>query len=251
MRLKIFIGFLILAVGACQKQQSEISNEAVENRLAQIAVSAPKTSKSPIEELAESFSDDSNVGLPQKNKIELSEFKKPDGYVVEIKFYSAAENKDWKLKQTFEFENPESLNYRPELKDFNNDGLKDFTYVSVYPARGANEIRRLFIYDRKKDELIYIKNSDEYPNLQYNKKLNCLDTWRFYGGYSTEFLQIDGDELKEFANVRTVDNNREIHLVDENGKEKLLRKDKMKADDGFIRYKNFDPPEPYEDDLPY
>ncbi len=117
MYLKGFIGFLILAVAACQNQQSKISNEVIETSLTPMTVSTPETSKSPVEELAESFSDDTNIGLPQKNKIELSEFKKPAGYVVEIKFYSAAENKEWKLKQTFEFENAESLNYRPELKE--------------------------------------------------------------------------------------------------------------------------------------
>lgn len=241
----VFIGFLILAVAACQNQQSKIPNEVIETSLTSMTVSTPEASKSPVEKLEESFSDDSNIGLPQKNKIVLSEFKKPAGYVIEIKFYSLTENREWKLKQIFEFENPESLNYRPELKDFSNDGLKDFTYVSAYAARGANEIRRLFIYDRKKDEIIYIKNSEEYPNMKYNKKLSCIDTWRFYGGYSTEFLKIDGDELKEFAKVETYNENRTIYLIDKNGKQKLLRTDKTKVEDGFIRYKNFNPPEPY------
>ncbi len=51
-----------------------------------------------------------------------------------------------------------------QLEDFNNDGIKDMTYVSAVAARGANEVRRLFIYDKKRDELVYIKNSEDYPN---------------------------------------------------------------------------------------
>jgi hypothetical protein len=57
------------------------------------------------------------------------------------------------------------------LADFNNDGFKDVTYMSAEAARGANEIRRLFMYNREKDQLVYIKNSDQYPNLEY--KTSC------------------------------------------------------------------------------
>jgi len=246
MYLYVFIGFLILAIVSCQNQPHKIADEIVETNINTVTVSRPKANKATVEELEASFSDDSNVGVPRKNKIEFSQFKKLEDYIIEIKFYSLTENNEWKLKQTLEFKNKESLNCRPQLQDFNNDGLKDFTYVSAYAARGANDIRRLFIYDGKKDELIYIKNSEEYPNMQYNKKLDCIDTWRFHGGYATEFLKIDGDILKEFARVETRNEERKIYSIDKNGKEKLLRTDKMKTEDGFIRYENFNPPEPYE-----
>ncbi len=55
--------------------------------------------------------------------------------------------------------------------------------------------------------------------------------------------------LKKIASVDSPsihnDNKRMIYLTNKNGKEKLLRTDKIK-EDGFVRYKNFNPPEPYE-----
>jgi hypothetical protein len=254
MYLQVFIGFLILAVVSCQNQQHKISDEIVETNINSATVSKSEEGNAPAEELVEFFSDDSNIGLPHQNRIEVSNFKKSDGdisngNIAVIKFYSLDTNKEWKLKQTFEFEKYGIPDGDPKLEDFNNDGFKDLTYVSAVAARGANELRRLFIYDKKKDELIYIKNSESYPNMQYNKELDCIDAWLFHGGTTTVFLKIDGDSLKKFASVDSPsihnDNKRMIYLIDKNGREKLLRTDKIK-EDGYVRYKNFNPPEPYE-----
>lgn len=245
MYLHIFIGFLILAIASCHSQEHKISDESVKTNTNSIAVFKSEETNVDTEELVEFFSDDSKVGLPRRNKIEISEFKKLDGNVAVINFYSLETNKEWKLKQTFEFEKDGLVDCDPKLEDFNNDGFKDMTYVSAVAARGANEVRRLFIYDKRKDELIYIKNSESYPNMQYNKELNCIDAWMFHGGTTTVFLRIDGDSLREFASV---DNgiNRTVYLIDKNGKEKLLRTDKIKEEDIYTRYKNFNPPESYE-----
>ncbi len=246
----IFIGFLILTTVSCQNQQYKISDKIVETNTNSSAVIKPEESTAPAKELVEFFSDDSKIGSPRRNKIEISNFKKSDGDIsnsnlVVIKFYSLDADRQWKLKQTFEFEKDGIGDCDPKLKDFNNDGYKDMTYITAHGARGANELRRLFIYDRKKDELIDIKNFDEYPNLVYNKKLDCIDAWLFYGGTSTVFLKIDGDSLKEFASVSEYDGIRTVNVIDENGKKKLLRKDKIK-EDGFTRYKNFDPLKEYK-----
>jgi len=88
-----------------------------------------------------------------------------------------------------------------ELADFNNDGYKDVTFVSATAAMGANEIRRLFIYDAVSDSLKFIRNSMDYPNLRYNPKLDCIDGFRVYGGSSTDFLRLQGDSLFMFATV--------------------------------------------------
>lgn len=250
MYLYVFIGFLILAIASCQNQQHKISDEIVETNINSTTVSKSEESNVSARELVEFFTDDSKVGLPHRNKIEVSNFKKSDGNISDgniavIKFYSLNANKQWKLKQTFEFKKDQLHDCDPKLEDFNNDGFKDMTYVSAVAARGANEVRRLFIYDKTKDELIYIKNSENYPNMLYNKELDCIDAWLFHGGSSTIFLKIDGDSLKEFASVHN-DVNRTIYLIDKNGKEKPLRRDKIKEEDIYVRYKNFNPPEPYE-----
>jgi hypothetical protein len=226
----IFIALLILVSFSCQTQQAQISDNTVENKIDSMS----------------NLLVNSNIGVPHKNKIEIFNSEKSDGNVIEIKFYSLIENKKWKLKQTFEFEIYNSVRFDPKFEDFNNDGLKDFTYQSSYAGRGANDIRRLFIYDRKNDELVYITNSEEYPNLLYNKHLDCLDAQRFYGGTAaTNFLKIDENRLIEFASVVTLGNERKVYLVDKNGQEKLLRTDKVVDDVLFQRYKTFNPPIAY------
>jgi hypothetical protein len=240
-----------LTTASCQNQQYKISNEIVETNTNSIVAAKPEETSADTNELVEFFSDDSKIGSRHKNKIEISNFKKtddniPNSNLVVIKFYSLYAGKQWKLKQTFEFEKDGIGDCDPKLEDFNNDGYKDMTYISADGARGANELRRLFIYDKKKDELVYIKNSENYPNMLYNKKLDCIDAWLFYGGTSTVFLKIDGDSLKEFASVSDYDGIRTINFIDKDGKEKLLRKDKIK-EAGFARYKNFNPLEEYKD----
>jgi hypothetical protein len=248
MYLYIFVGALILSAASCRNQYRASSQniDTNSNLVSKTPESKTENYKTENDELVEFFSDDSNIGVPGKNKIEISNFKKSNGNIAVIKFYSLGENKDWKLKQTFEFEKEGIPDGDPKLEDFNNDSLKDITYVSNVAARGANELRRLFIYDKKKDQLIYIKDSQEYPNLQYNKELDCLDAWLFHGGVTTVFLRIDGDSLKKLASIEHRDNDRAIHVIDKNGKAKLLRKDKISQDDFYTRYKNFDPPQPYE-----
>lgn len=247
----ILIGLLVLTNFACQSQQAQTANDSaakkadsISNYLSNVDVSENVES---VDELIASFSDDSTVGVPHKNKIELSEFSKLKDNSVELKFYSLDEDKKWKLKQKIELIKYGGLSCDVQVKDFNNDGLKDVTYVSGIAARGANEIRNLFIYSKEKDELVYIKNSSDYPNLLYNKTLNCIDAQLFYGGNATVFLKVDGDVLKEFALVETSStaNDRNVYSIDKNGKRKLLKTDKISEDELFERYKTFNPPTTY------
>ncbi len=62
-------------------------------------------------------------------------------------------------------------------------------------------MRSLFIYDKDTDQIVYIKNSGDYPNMRYNKKLDCIDAWLFTGSTTTVFLRLQGDTLHEFASV--------------------------------------------------
>lgn len=190
-------------------------------------------------ELKEHFVDSSNIGRKKLNKIELSLHNIEDSDYVIIKFYSKANSKSWKLKQTFSFEKDGITSLDTKLSDFNNDGFKDMTYISAVAARGANEVRRLFIYDKTKDELIFMKNSEDYPNMLYNKELKCIDAFLVYGGSSTIFLKIKGDSLKEFAGV-DLDNSLTVYTVDKNGKQKIIRKDKT-TEWYYVRFKNYNP----------
>lgn len=237
----------MFAAAFCQKQPQTLANESVEVNTNTVAVTRHQEPKINTKELLKSFTENSKIGVPHKNKIELSLFEGAKNNVVELKFYSLGKNKEWNSKQTVQLENYGALPLNAELKDFNNDGFKDLTYVSGIAARGANEIRNLLIYDKTKDELVYIKNSGDYPNLLYNKELNCIDAHIFTGSSETVFLKFENDTLKEFASVETSNtvNARNVYLIDKSGNKKLLRTDKISEDNLFERYKTFDPPKPY------
>jgi len=192
----------------------------------------------------EIFIDSLNIGKKGQNKIELLKYRSLDSNYVIINFYAKRAGK-WKVQNKFEQDKDGVISCDPEISDFNNDKLNDFTYVSAIAARGANQIRRLFIYDKSKDQLLYITNSDEYPNLLYNKELNCIDAFMVFGGCSTVFLKLQADKLKEFASVELYDG-LTVTTYNSKGKERIIYRDK-KVKDIFIRYKNYLPLKQYKD----
>ena len=101
---------------------------------------------------------------------------------------------------------------------------------------------RLLIYNKERDELVHIRNSEDYPNLEYNKQLDCVDAWLFHGASTTVFLRIEGDMLRRFTSVDT-GAERLVKVFDKDGKERVLSRRKMKEDDIYMRYSSFDPPE--------
>jgi hypothetical protein len=236
---------LTLTFCACQSQQAQKADNSVENQINSATnLLLTNSSEEVIKEdnIVESFTNDSTIGIPRKNKVEIFNIIDSDFNKVKINFYSLTNDKEWKLKQTFTHEKDRLIGCNPKFEDFNADGLKDLTYSPALAARGANEIRRLYIYDKNKDEIILIKNSEDYPNLRYNKRLNSLTAQRFYGDTTvTDFLKIDGDELKEFASVETIGKDRTVYLVDKNGKETILQKYKLKEEEPFDRFSNYKP----------
>lgn len=192
-------------------------------------------------QIEEFFSDSLTIGRKGKNKIEISKIRNEDTCEVILSFFSR-EGKNWLLKNRFQFAKDAITGIDPEISDFNNDGYSDITYVSNVAARGANEVRMLFIYDPAKDVLIPIQNSEEYPNMAYNKELNCIDAFLVHGGSSTVFLILEGNKLKEIASVHN-DSHRTVYKTDINGNSILISRDTLNPEDIYMRYKNFDPPE--------
>lgn len=248
----ILVTLFILSISSCQTPQAETSTKVVETnakpsvhktKTKLIPKPSPKNKKTvEVDELIETFSNETEIGNPKKNKIELSYFGNSIEGSVKINFYSLSQNKKWKLKQTLEIEKDGHLPLSPEFEDFNNDDFKDITFVSGITGRGANDMRKLLLYDKKNDELIHITNSDDYPNLGYNERLDCISALRVYGGHTTEFLKFNGNKLEKFASVETMGAVRKVYLVDKNGKRKLVREDKVNPHDGFMKYETFDPP---------
>ncbi|MNE33169.1 hypothetical protein D3C80_1268210 [compost metagenome] len=167
-----------------------------------------------------------------------------DDFVI-VKFFTK-ESTSWLKTNTYLYECTSSRDLDPHFSDFNNDGYNDITFISLIAARGGNEVRRLFIYDKKGDQLISILNSEDYPNMQYNEELDCIDAFLLHGGSSTVFAKIKGDSLKTFARVDN-DNYRTVSEISESDNRKIISKDTIiNEGDVFTRYKNYKPLKAYK-----
>jgi hypothetical protein len=124
-------------------------------------------------EILEIFVDSINIGEKGLNKIKLLKHRVFNDYYVIVKFYTkeSLEN-TWYIKNTYLYECDVSENLNPNIDDFNNDNYNDITFISTQAARMSNEVRRLFVYNDYKRELTSIVNSEDYPNMLYNKELN-------------------------------------------------------------------------------
>lgn len=193
-------------------------------------------------EILETFVDSLSIGKKGQFKIELIKHRVYDDNYVIIKFYIRGPN-TWYIQNTYSYERNALTEFQPEISDFNNDHFNDITFISGSAARGANEIRRLFIYHNQKQELIPIVNSQDYPNLLYNNELNCIDAFLVYGGCSTVFLNISGDSLKKFA-IAELNNGLTVSTFDKYGKEQVILKDNTR-EEIYIRYKSFKPLKEY------
>ena len=198
-------------------------------------------------EILETFVDSLNIGVKGENKIELIKHRVFDDNYVIVKFYTKAPTPNrWCIQNTYIYECSALMDLEPNIADFNNDNFNDITFISAQAARGANEVRRLFVYDDSKGELTSIVNSEDYPNMLYNKELNCIDAFLIHGGSSTVFAKIKGDSLIEFASVHN-DSYRTVYEIDKLGKEKLLRKDRIAPEKVYIRYMNYKPLKEYKE----
>jgi len=194
--------------------------------------------------IIETFVDSLNIGVKGKCKVELIKHRVYDDIFVIINFYIKRRNttkgpEHWMNENTYSYETTAMREFEPVISDFNNDNFNDITFISDIAARGANEVRRLFIYDSQNKNLVSIVNSEDYPNMLYNKTLDCIDAFLVYGGCSTVFLNIEGDSLKKFASVELMDG-LTVTTYDKNGAGKIIKEDKTNKA-GYIRYQNFNP----------
>lgn len=238
--MKFYLGLTMFLLLSCQNRQ----DKSVTSNNDTTQINSTETVSTDTVQLEEVFIDSTTVGRKKFNKVEVYKYRATDSNYVDINFYTKQGDK-WKLNQTIHFLKDGVVGCDTKLSDFNNDGLNDMTIVSAVAARGANEVRRLFIYDNTKDQLIEIKNSENYPNMLYNKELNCIDAFLVYSGSSTVFLRISGDSLKEFASVEAMDGVT-VREIDRNGKEKIIFQD-MKNKAAYIRFKTYKPLKEYDE----
>lgn len=202
----------------------------------------------------ENFVDSLNVGLKGKTKVNIEKFRNgsTEDNLIILNFYKQDSIWDfkkqkntgnvWKQTDRFYFDRDGITGIDAEISDFNNDGYEDFLYVSGIAARGGNIIKTLFIYNPENKGFIHIKNSDYYPNLSFNYKLNCVNSLILTGSTTTLFLKIKKDSLIEFARVDVSDK----ILVEERdsaGKFKVIEERTFKGsdDDFYSGYSNYKP----------
>lgn len=245
MKLNTLIILIFICACTARSTENEIKNISVADTTASKTTIADTTNNNT--EIIETFADSLNIGEKGKNKIELIKHRVFDNNYVIVKFYTKApEPNRWYIQNTYLFECNALMDLDPNIADYNNDNFNDITFISTQAARSANEVRRLFVYDNYKRELISIVNSEDYPNMLYNKELNCVDAFLIHGGSSTVFARIKGDSLKEFASVHN-DSHRTVYEIDKFGEERLLRKDKINPEDVYIRYINYKPLKEYKE----
>lgn len=186
----------------------------------------------------ETFTDSINFGERQNNKIEVYKISTEENTIAKIYLYEKNANQ-WKLKDSLTLEAERINDLETEVKDFNNDSYKDIIFTTGMAARGGNVIQTLILYSPKMKALNWIKNSESFPNLMYNEKLDCIDACILTGGQSTFFLKIKNDSLKEFANVDQRDGRIIAEILDANGKWKEIEniKDNPESFDRFINFK--------------
>ncbi|AZB08843.1 hypothetical protein EG344_08420 [Chryseobacterium sp. G0162] len=201
----------------------------------------------------EKFVDSLNAGIKGETKVVFEKFRHTgngDAY-ASIHFYDLkkiwVESKDsefttWELKNSFKFDKDGITDLNVEIKDFNNDGFDDITYQSAIAGRGGNIVMTLFVYDPKSKDFIHIKNSDRYPNLSYNTKLNCINSLILTGYTTTVFLKIKNDSLDEFARVDVSDTIR-VEVKDTMGKFKIIQKKPFLGsdEDTYRVFRNYNP----------
>lgn len=194
--------------------------------------------------LLEIFVDSLEVGKKGHTKFELIKHRVFDDVYAIVKCYTRGPHY-WYHQNTFFHESNSLRHFECTIADYNNDGYKDFTVISILAARSANEVRRLFIYEPEEKKFIAIKNAEDYPNMQYNAELDCIDALLVHGGSTTVFARIEGDSLKTFARVDNSDH-LTVSVYDKNGKEQVIRKDATgDGADTYTRYKNYKPLTPY------
>lgn len=233
----------LLVLMACSTQPHVPSTEPATFATEDTAAEHTSASIDPYHD--EEFVDSLRVGRAGINSIRLEQVRTTDSVFVRLVFRSKKTG-TWVERNNSTWLKDGLSGLHAELTDFNNDGHLDVTFVSATAARGANEIRRLFIYDAVSDSLNFITNSMYYPNLRYNPKLDCIDGFRVYGGSSTDFLRLQGDSLFMFATVDLFEGIT-VTSFDADPQGKIIHQDPT-YEGGYIRFSDYSPLQVLEGD---
>lgn len=173
---KAFILYTLIFFLSCNKFV-EINN---------VEAPLPVMENLSVSDTLEHFSDSTKFGIKAKNKIDI--YKIGTDFNISIKVYLFIKNENnWLLNDSIIIESDQINNLNTEISDFNNDQLNDIIFTSGTAARGGNKVQTLILYSKEDDKFKWIRNSENFPNLIYNKKLDCIDAFILTGGQTTIF----------------------------------------------------------------
>lgn len=188
----------------------------------------------------EKFSDWKNTVKPNLYKIDVTQNNKVKEAIVTFDLFKKAKNKWIRIQNlSFKKQAQSSLSVTTD-EDLNNDGYNDLKISYAQAGRGSNSSEKLFIFNPKLYSFIEIVNSQEYPNLHYNQKRDCINSFSFYGGNSTYFLRMDKNKLKTFARLDYYNDTVTSYHI-KNGQDILLKKIPYKTEDAAVFFSDFDP----------
>lgn len=125
--------------------------------------------------------------------------------------------------------------------DVNGDSYKDVLIKSLLPARVSNDVRKLFLYNPKINDFIFITNSEKYPNLNWNSRLKTIEASFFSGGFTQVFLKLQQDTLYDYAYIDVFGDSITIEERSKSGEFIVLRKNTIDKDSLSFGYLNYNP----------
>lgn len=188
------------------------------------------------------FVDSTNIAIPNMNKVIAVTATIDDSISKTLISFFAKENNAWRLQYSFNDDHwhPSDI-LITGVEDYNNDGYKDFIYSKGTGARGGNSIQNLFIYDKKDNSLTYVLNSNDYPNLHYNKETNSINAYILTGGNETLFMRLSDNKLVPFASIDQYGKMITVTEYDNQGRSKVIFSDSSGKYEEFADFINFKP----------
>lgn len=177
---------------------------------------------------------------PNQYKLNIIQKNLKEESVVYFELFKKS-GKNWKKLHTGNFKKQENFPLNVSVdEDLNNDGYHDVKISFAQAGNGSNEINKLLIFNPKTQQLVEIVNSQDYPNLHYNAKRNCVNSYSFSAGNSTHFLAINNNRLEEFGRVYFANDIVSSYKI-KNNEEILLEEKPYKSSDAAMFFSDFDP----------
>ena len=169
------------------------------------------------------FMDSTTIDKKGNFKLEIAEYADSLNEIVNISLFEKQQG-NWVSIQQINDTLDEEMHGRldPDLIDINGQGWIDLNFKYLLPFRGANEVRKHYLFDRHAKQFTPIINSIDYSNLSYNEELDCFQSCAVFGGFATIFFQLDSDSLREFASIVMSDGQRVVTVTDKEGYQSII-----------------------------